>query len=1004
MKKFLFLLVAATGMLFATSCSTDDVESGLKSNEAQITFSLGLEDGIGTRAISDGTEMNKLFYAVYDANNKLITTIAELTGGLLTKSPAFTTDLKETIELTLAKGQTYTVAFWAQNDACGAYSVDPQDGNFKVSVSYAGENNDETRDAFFAYKTFKVTGSAVIDVELKRPFAQVNVGVYETDWDAAVNSGIKIENSKVVIKDAATSLNLLDGSVSGAVDVTYALAAIPTETLKVDADNTPGAEEYVWLSMSYILPNANPGNAKTTLDNIAFTFDPVQGEDIVLNTGLNAVPVQRNWRTNILGKLLTGDLTFNITIDPIYDNENNIILGEEAVAYDDLDTKLDGNTSDQPIIYNVQGLASTDDVTITIPDTFVSEELTLNFTDIKDGAMLTINGATYAKTLVVKVPATTTISLLTVNTPLAHVYLASGKYTTINATTSSSTLVIGAGVAVQTITVEKGNVEVQNEATVKEINQAAGNDAPVFVYMEDEVENPKLGSGVVAATENENGNDNSVYTINLAKDLTISDPIVITKNTIINGNGKKLSYTGTGAGSRIINVATEDVNLEINNLNIECTSGWCERGINYASNGELKLNKVTIDGPINYAVNLPGISDDAKVTITDSDFKGCIALNVWGKNVLINATNSKFACNAENETEGYSAIRLNNDGKISAEGSVVNIIGGVIDAAHPKYGNNFAVINCTETGKVNISETTDVNGPIETAVVVIYFDGYSECYTSSNLADGMAAAVEHKASGLRLIQNVTVNETITIAKGTEIKLDLNGHNISYAVDNNGKASAIFVNNGTLEITNSKNTEATISYVASDPDLEAIPAYATNTITNEGTLYIGKNVTVSNGSKGGASYAVDDKGKFTLDGGKLVGNSCALRIAKYNQDDVQFTMESGMVTAATPAWIQLPGSDAMAAPKITVVINDGTFLSTKEPSADNNVLYTYSWGNSHTNVAITINGGQFLGGTVSIGSGYKGDAPQLTINGGIFAYDVLQWLEGDTFKVLKKANK
>ena len=41
------------------------------------------------------------------------------------------------------------------------------------------------------------------------------------------------------------------------------------------------------------------------------------------NQGLNAVPVQRNWRTNIIGKILTGDVTFNITIDPIYDGEYN---------------------------------------------------------------------------------------------------------------------------------------------------------------------------------------------------------------------------------------------------------------------------------------------------------------------------------------------------------------------------------------------------------------------------------------------------------------------------------------------------------------------------------------------------------------------------------------------------------------------------------------------------------------------------------------------------------
>lgn len=341
MKKFLFLLVAATGMLFATSCSTDDVESGLKGNEAQIAFSLGLEDGIGTRAISDGKTANLLYWAIFDANNNLITTIAESNQGLLTKENAFATPKKEFVNVTLAKGQTYTAVFWAQykgQNVADPYTVTAEQNGLMVAIDYTGANNDEYRDAFFAAKTFTVSGSASIDVELKRPFAQVNVGVYKTDWEAAVQSGIKVINSSATIKQAATGINLLDGSVSGAADVEYTLGAVPNEAqevLKVDTDNDGVAEEYVWLSMSYILPNANPGDAKTTLDNIAFTFDPEQGEDIVLRTGLNAVPVQRNWRTNILGKLLTGDLTFNITIDPIYENDHNVMVPYATIYTND---------------------------------------------------------------------------------------------------------------------------------------------------------------------------------------------------------------------------------------------------------------------------------------------------------------------------------------------------------------------------------------------------------------------------------------------------------------------------------------------------------------------------------------------------------------------------------------------------------------------------------------------------------------------------------------------
>jgi len=68
-KKLFFSLFAATGMLFATSCSNDELEGARSGNEAQVTFSLGLEGGLDTRAISDGTGAKKLICAIYDAND-----------------------------------------------------------------------------------------------------------------------------------------------------------------------------------------------------------------------------------------------------------------------------------------------------------------------------------------------------------------------------------------------------------------------------------------------------------------------------------------------------------------------------------------------------------------------------------------------------------------------------------------------------------------------------------------------------------------------------------------------------------------------------------------------------------------------------------------------------------------------------------------------------------------------------------------------------------------------
>lgn len=312
MNKKLFLGVfAAAGILLATSCQNDELDAVQTGNEATVSFTLGVEGGVQTRAISDGLTANRLVYAVFDEEGNRITTIAKVD-----KDANFPT----TENITLAKGQTYKVAFWAQNSATSAYVLDD---DMNLTIDYTNSaNNDENRDAFFKTETFTVTDNAQINVVLKRPFAQINLGVTDTDWDAAVASGIEIATSKVVIKNAFTNMDLIDGSVSGETEVVYDFGATPkssNEVLKVDLDKDGTAEEYHYLSMSYILVDAQ----KSTLQDLDFTFHPISGNDIVFGEGLNNVPVQRNWRTNIIGQILTDNIDFNISIDPIYDGEYN---------------------------------------------------------------------------------------------------------------------------------------------------------------------------------------------------------------------------------------------------------------------------------------------------------------------------------------------------------------------------------------------------------------------------------------------------------------------------------------------------------------------------------------------------------------------------------------------------------------------------------------------------------------------------------------------------------
>ena len=43
-------------------------------------------------------------------------------------------------------------------------------------------------------------------------------------------------------------------------------------------------------------------------------------------------PLQRNWRTNIVGEILTGEGTFNIVIDPTFDDERNYWMEDNELV------------------------------------------------------------------------------------------------------------------------------------------------------------------------------------------------------------------------------------------------------------------------------------------------------------------------------------------------------------------------------------------------------------------------------------------------------------------------------------------------------------------------------------------------------------------------------------------------------------------------------------------------------------------------------------------------
>lgn len=310
-KANLFAVVLLCAMALA-ACSKSEEPTPVIEEMIDVAFTLNTENAIQTRAISDGTGADQLMFGVFDQEGNVILPKAvknNVTNLLSTAGHSMT--------ISLAKGHTYKVAFWAQDADCTAYTVSD---DMKVSIDYTGINNDETRDAFFATtEPFTVDQSTTISVTLKRPFAQVNVGAFPYDYELAQHLGVDITKSSATIEGLANELNLFDGSVSGdeGVSATYSLSTIPAEELKVDVDEDGTPETYVWLSMSYIL-----ADKASTTHNMSFTFADADGNNATtFGDALGLVPIQRNYRTNIVGQMLTGTISFSIKIDPIYEGE-----------------------------------------------------------------------------------------------------------------------------------------------------------------------------------------------------------------------------------------------------------------------------------------------------------------------------------------------------------------------------------------------------------------------------------------------------------------------------------------------------------------------------------------------------------------------------------------------------------------------------------------------------------------------------------------------------------
>ena len=298
MKRLIYLLLAMP--LFFTSCSKD--EEMVSEESVQVSFSTELPKRIGTRASTTDLNVNKVVCAVFEDGEEIgtlreVITIQE--GEDIVFAPR------------LIKGRTYDVVFWAMKDK--NYNVNDMTAITRASETTAAESD---FDAFTESVEVEVTGSKSETVTLKRPLAQLNLGV--DDWNAVASEetfGMK-PTKMIITLTGKDTFNALTGATTGEdKEVTY--------TLDVSGEDlVAGDETYKSIAMCYVYPDAGQENI-----DITYTIYDQDNDVIREDVTIQNIPLENNYRTNVVGGLLTGTITYTITFEKDFNTtENNATI------------------------------------------------------------------------------------------------------------------------------------------------------------------------------------------------------------------------------------------------------------------------------------------------------------------------------------------------------------------------------------------------------------------------------------------------------------------------------------------------------------------------------------------------------------------------------------------------------------------------------------------------------------------------------------------------------
>ena len=770
MKAKLLTISAAVMTLLAVSCQREETGFGLPAGE-EVTVTLSASVPTGGPAVKSDTEpgngdqINRCILGVYMVTDESST---ELYGTL--EYEGVGTDGTATFEdVTLLTGYDYKLVFWADNVASTTnlqtdnhyVTTDFPTVTYNTADGHQYMSSDDTRDAF--YGVFDLTdfsGEVADSYTLTRPFGQLNI--FTTDYDDIKMEALKPAKVQMAFTSIPTGMDLINGSLTepaeGAGGVTGEISDIPRITNPV----VTGAKQ---LSFDYIFA---PAGHQLMLKNIEMAFYDASDSQLSIDSyTFPELPVQRNYRTNVSGALLTKSADLTIDIRKNFAGIKDVNL-HEVSTIEEVEKTLNeiadmgANVQPESVVFTFSDELDDTENSNTIELPALTTEVVLDFDGGISSAGLTVkddsDASNFTGNVIIRNAGEDAVPL-TIDLPGGSVELKSGNWSSIYVTTADNTFVVGSDVEIENLTIRKGSLKLYGRITGT-LTKADGYDGKVYRCLSDQTSMDNL------IADNYSGYEEVLVEVPAdvdGKNTTLSVPVEITSDAKIsnlifkpseddkvvnvvsiygenndvtidncmvhqyyNGDGKTITTSGIIVGGNSQNVTISNSKV------ILSSAAYYQRGINIS---EAENATVTVDNTRVGVSEEPLLDDYTEQQISDFkkrvDTRG-ISMHLNKGNTVLNILNNTlvegvfYAVNWAGASEkttvyvenscldGRCALNINN-----GNDNTVRVVNSILKGRNYFTGptENFAVIvygyDCegTDVSVTGNSEIISYNSP-----------------------------------------------------------------------------------------------------------------------------------------------------------------------------------------------------------------------------------------------------------------------------------------------------